>query len=172
MNQKINFASLVVLTPMLLIALNVTEVLGQGNFTPPDRQANNGGQLRQWDPPPENQLNVVHPSTHQSDSSFPTAANFPSKVQPFDPGIRTAKLEVPATTGSADSSIDETLDSTAAMFTNLKDATGDKISGLMSTLNQKGSWTDKLKSVTGSADIGKMLGSLALVLESILRLSG
>jgi flagellar biogenesis protein FliO len=50
------------------------------------------------------------------------------------------------------------------MFANLKSSAGDKVSGFMAAFNQGGSWSNKLKSLTGSADIGKMLGSLALVL--------
>ena len=137
---------------------------GQGNFTP-----RSDARLSPWSPPPATPTDSfeARPAVeHQPVTGFSAESNFPSEPHAFDPNIRTAQLDVPAseTTVSADATIDSTLDSTATMFANLKDATTDKLSGLMGTLDTDGGWSQKLQSLTGSADIGKMLGSLALVL--------
>ena len=173
MNQNLKIKrSIFALTLLVSLVFADSDALAQGNFAPlrssNNEPANTSSLPSHWAPPvhPQSQYNVVPASGHQPVSNVPTSSSFPSEPYAFDPGIRTAKLDLPVTHGeiSTDASIDSTLDSTASMLANFKTATGDKLSGFMATFKQEGGWSEKLKSITGSADIGKMLGSLALVL--------
>ncbi len=164
MNQIFEIAKQARLRLVCALLISVAASQGanaQGNFVP----AQNNSQYGQWSPPNSSPNDVVQASA-QADVAPPKFSSFPSEPVAFDPGIRTAKLdmEVEASATATDESVDSTLDSTANMFFNLKDATSEKLSGLVGTLNQDGSLSDKIKSLTGATDVSKMLGSLALVL--------
>ncbi|MFT5300516.1 MAG: flagellar biogenesis protein FliO [Mariniblastus sp.] len=140
---------------------------GQGGFQPPGgfQPANPEPSSNQWQEPAE-AFNAQPANSQNQLGGEQSAPRFPTDPVAFAPGVRTAELDVPPSKnpGSIDTSVESTLESTAAVISNLKEATNEKLSGLMTSLNQEGSWTDKLKSISASTDIGKMLGSLALVL--------
>ena len=82
--------------------------------------------------------------------------SYPATPVPFPSGTT-------HTTSAPDSTVESTMNSAAEMFSNLKDSTSEKFSGIVGSLKQN-SWTSKIGELFGSSDTSRMLGSLALVL--------
>ncbi len=148
----------------LLFVLTVTpnNSFAQGNFGPSQVNGLNDGQ---WAPPSSPQSGVYVASGQQPPPSLPAGLSFPKTAVAFDPGVRMAHLEVPEPNQTpGDRSLESTVDTTATMLSNLKTATSRKISGLAANFQQDGGWMEKAKSLLGTADTSRMLGSLTLVL--------
>ena len=133
----------------------------QSNF----QQPNLGG----WTPP--NTAGSFHRDPATSNSSYntpatnqPSGVSFPETIAPFETGIRTANFEAPAHDFPADPSITDRIDGAAATLSKWKDIADEKANAMLGGENADGNWLDKIKSFIGSSNIGKMLGSLALVL--------
>lgn len=133
----------------------------QGSFVP---QNDSQSSYAQWSPPSSH----APIKDHASDNSLPAASNelsFPKSPIAFDPGVRAANFETPVPqTPEGEKSFDATIDSTATMISNLKDATSQKLSGLAENFNQNGTWPEKINSLLGSSETSRMLGSLTFVL--------
>jgi len=108
---------------------------------------------------PASKSSYNNPATNQ-----PSSVSFPETIAPFDTGIRTANFEAPAPDFQTDPSITDRIDGAAATLSKWKDIAGEKANTMLSGVNSDGNWLDKIQSLIGSSNIGKMLGSLALVL--------
>lgn len=160
-NRSFNLTRLIFL--FIAVFSTTTEiVIAQGNLVPlPTSRPNSPLVPAPGFRPDDSQDAVEH-------SSSPVASQlirFPESTVAFDPGVRSTKLDIPAPEQTGGSmTVDSTIDSTATMLSNLKSATSEKISGLAASFDSNGSLSDKIKSFSDTSDIGKMLGSLTLVL--------
>lgn len=147
---------------LMLVVLPPSEsVFAQDAFAP---LPNNQSSFGQWTPP-SSQQDVFRGPREKGQPNIPAGVSFPEVPEAFDSGVRTANFEVPEIdelTGS--SSMESTIDSTASLLSNLKNATSEQLSGLATRLKQDQSWTKKFMSLFGTADTSRMLGSLTLVL--------
>jgi flagellar biogenesis protein FliO len=116
-----------------------------------------------WTPPNDRTSGVYSAANAQPFAASPAShVSFPEAPVAFDPGVRIANLEIPSSPHAGVSTNSNT-DSTSVL-SNLKTATSEKLSGLVGALNLDGGLMKKFQSVFGRSDIGKMLGSLCLVL--------
>lgn len=94
-----------------------------------------------------------------------TNASFPKSPVAFDASIRTASYEMDRGNASdgSNGSLEASIDSAAESLSKWKDDISKKSSQLLGSMKE-GSWPEKLKSFFGGADVGRMLGSLSLVL--------
>lgn len=147
---------------LTILLLTPNLVAAQGGY---QSSFGNSTESNHWSAP-QSQLDA--PAKDVNTQALPRVqgtAGFPQGRIPFDPGVRPANFESPvAHDFGSGNSIDSTIDSTANMLANLKDVTGDKLSGMAAKLDQNGNWMEKAQSLFGSSDISRMLGSLTLVL--------
>ncbi len=134
----------------------------QNQFAP---RSNYQPDLGNWTPP-----NTAG-SVYRNNSGFPAAptsppssVSFPESITPFETGIRTATYDTPAPDLATDPTITDRIDGAAATLSKWKDLAGEKASTLLGGVKQDGNWLDKIQTFIKTSDIGKMLGSLALVL--------
>ena len=92
-----------------------------------------------------------------SNAGFPDA---PVAFAPFQPSDSSDNSSDSPSQGAFES----TINSTASMLSNLSDSLGEKTTGLFSGDNEDTGFIGQIQSLFGSSEIGKMLGSLALVL--------
>ena len=155
MNQKKYYLLLALLVfPDSALAQNFT----QGNFA---AQANHSGS---WVAPNTNQpnhANVAHAhfEAHPaSTAQLNQPISFPEQPVSFESQVQNLEIENAK-------SFDSSLDSAAATVSKWKDVVSNKSSELLSKFNlDESGWLGKAKSIFGGADIGRMLGSLSLVL--------
>ncbi|MFK7768913.1 MAG: FliO/MopB family protein [Mariniblastus sp.] len=181
MNQKNIFLNTICLRAKNLVAACVATIIFCGNVDPCDAQNDFASQpfppqqfqnqsstpppvtpYGNWTPPVQN--SPVRQASH-TEPVNPIPGSFGQQFEPltFPDAPVPFQSTPPTATASADSSIETTLSSAAEMFTNLKESTSEKFSGMFGSIKENG-WASKLGSVFGSSDTSRMLGSLALVL--------
>lgn len=144
----------VLMTPALATA--------QGSFVPPQGQSHST-ESNHWSPP--NPAQRAPETDFNSQPQVTRALEFPKGSIPFDPHVRPATFEsVDESSAAPGSSLDSSIDSTANMISNLKTTTSQQLTGIAAKFDKNGAWMDQAKTLLGSSDISRMLGSLTLVL--------
>ena len=115
----------------------------------------------QWTQPNTAAPGVYRASSEQDELS--ANVSFPEFAAPFDPGIRSTKLELPATDLTNDVGTGTSFNSTTGLLASWKVFASEKFTSLIGAANQH-SWGQQIQNFIGSSDIGRMLGSLSLVL--------
>lgn len=129
-------------------AFHTSSLFAQGHFAPPP-VATTASAANAWTPPaPAASREMLMPP--------PEVLNPPGHSFPETPHAFTGGGDADDESAS-NSSFDATLDSTASIIADLSENFGGD-SGVM------GGWLEKIQSMFGSSDVGRMLGSLALVL--------
>lgn len=174
---------------MLLTAGAPGSALAQGDFPnsgfnpfQPVRPAVNNDSQHQWQPPaahrqppPERRLiqppvlaQNTQPERQQPPDRFANASvstgTWPQQAVSFDQPVQQATLET-STSDATPSAIDrlgESMGSASEMLGNLKVSLSEKANGWL-TSDEQGGWTERVKSLVGSASVRKTIGSLALV---------
>jgi len=122
-----------------------------------------------WTPP--NTAGTYYQDRPASKSSYnipainpPSSVSFPETIAPFDTGIRTANFETSASDFQTAPSVTDHIDGAAATLSKWKQIANEKANAMFGGVPPDGNWLDKIQSLIGSSNIGKMFGSLALVL--------
>ena len=158
MNQKIRISI------CLWLIFLTAPVLGQNEFQPQRSPQVYQAPNQSWDFPNTRQpiQQVAHTSVADVSQDFPKrpiSSQFPPAPVSFDsePTQDTSSAEPGMALGA-------TLEHAAEKFQKLKKGLAEKSSGILDSIGVEKSSMEKFQSFFGGADLGKMLGSLALVL--------